>query len=837
MKGFKWNDGYNMMKEDGEFMQDSLQEGTKNRSKDLFGIGGFISGGIVTPNGVNPDNIDITAGIGYDANGERFTFTSQSNLVLPFLPGNNWVLVSYQTYEDTQKADPTFGTLNDTRVQEQFNIEIKASFTQGDVDSLGNPYVPIALVTKPSSLNIDQSARVDLLNLKVDSVDTDQLVNSAVVFSKLANSLRPLIWTPDEPNIYYDKETGYFRTQSDGSFILSGGVTLNIVDGFPIARIPTYPNIMLLTPSVVPNHWDVSVVSSYGFDPNTLTKSQIILGYLNEHDQFVNLQASTPDEIVRMSEDETSATRISMHENMWRRRNEAFRSYTPDKLDGATSNTNGMLVSMVGPSFQVAAGVSYVAGRRLTLTAPILLDGTNTNNYGAIVGSNNVYLWIHRTLVSGKRFTIQLGSATPPDNSYLLARVEFDGGGSPVAVYEDKRKFTPIEQIDVIETAIEYVRLGAELRWKSDTEVIVSPGVVGFSNGEIRKTLSDKPVVFGQPFQSEVMTQDWPEGRLDSANSPENFQAYAVFAIAEHDGEEFNVVASKIPYFDTVEKIGPNHYRILGGSMEGLFVGQRIRVCALPGAPKNIDLVSEANFSGVDINGQEGEIIQTIVGNEITTSGQGPTNAFVPATGGNIVVLDHLRPRGDLTGIDTKFRFLGAFITAPSGNKLRAFIQEGEWYRFQREIQDSVSVFVTNGNTIIRDLKRYAPPMADSIKANMYYGARANAANGEGSQESPFARLARRVGEVTNTAGTLNFFTLAADFPHTLYSLSGGVTQSNPLCGYSGECEQSLFLNTVVSDCQGNNSIHVFYSSTLKSYRVDFKREWVLQPFSAIPTP
>lgn len=843
MKGSILNDGYNYYKEDHDFEQTAKEVAIKSRSKDLFGVGGFISGGIVTVNGGDPDKIDISSAIGYDANGERFSFPTQTGVTIPdLLGGDNYVLVSYQNYTDTPKADPVLGVNNDTRTQETYNIEVKATYTPGDVDVYGNPYVPIALVVKSGSLSIDQTLRVDLLNLKPDVVDTEQLKDKAVTHPKLADYLKRIIWAPEEPAFFYDIETAEFKAKNTPvTFTVQGIAGTLQIAGLPLAVArPSLTGIpMVIQGDVSGVTCTLSAVSYLSFDWSAILKTSVLVfGYINEDDSFVNLQASFPDEIVLMSEDEkgTSGKRIKMHENLWRRGNETFRSYTPPKSDGLVSNSTAMQVTLVGATFRVLPGVSYVAGRRFMLTDFVDLSASNTNGY-PILGSDQVYVWMHRNPVGGKRFTVQLVGAVAPANSYLLARVEFDGFGVPSAVHEDKRKFTPIEQIDVIESAVEFVQIGAELRWKSDTEVIVSPGIIGFPGKDgvpvIRRNLSPKTVTFGTPFQSENVSQDWPDGQLDTGGSPADYRTYAVFAIAEHEGDEFNVVATEIPYFPTVEKLGPNNYRIHGGSTAGLFVGQRIRVASQHASNQNSKFNNETEFSGVDVNGNEGEVVTNIAGSDITTSGQGPSAAFSPPTGGNIVVLDHIRPRGDLTGIDTQFRFLGAFITAPSGNKIRRFIQSADWVEFTRDNENGVGQFQTQGDTAIRDMRHYVPPMADRGKFTINFWARANGGNGYDAAYAPYARLSRRVGDITHTAGHQYFYVRGNSDVIAYFSLFG--LNFNDINGNVNDFEMGMFLGTIVSDCNANGGNHVQYYALIRGYRIDNKREWALQPFSAIP--
>ena len=141
MKGYKANDGFNAMQEDILFMESSLADGITDRSSDMFGIGGFISGGEVSINGSDPNKVNLTVGVGYDSNGERFSFTSQTGMTIPDLTGgNNYILASYDNFDDTPVADPVYGQLQNTRTQEQTLITIKSTFTQGDLDPSGNPY-------------------------------------------------------------------------------------------------------------------------------------------------------------------------------------------------------------------------------------------------------------------------------------------------------------------------------------------------------------------------------------------------------------------------------------------------------------------------------------------------------------------------------------------------------------------------------------------------------------------------------------------------------------------------------------------------------------------------
>jgi len=763
MKGYKANDGFNAMKEDFDFLQGSLQEGIKYRSKDMFGVGGFISGGIVTPNGVNPDNIDISAGIGYDANGERFFFSAQSDIVMPYLPGNNYVLVSYQNYDDTPKADPTFGTLQNTRTQERAIIAVKPTYAPGDLDTYGNPYVPIALVTKPSSLNIDQNIRVDILSLKFDSVDTSQIVNSAVTFAKLSSYLRPLIWVTDEPNIHYDKETETFRTQSAGTFMLPGGSTLNTVDGFPIARVPAVPNVMLLTPSVIPDHWDVSVVSVAGFNPTTLLKTQILLGYLNEHDQFINLQASTPDEIIHMSEDEAETTRVSMHENMWRRRNEAFQSFTSITRDG-TPLVDSHLVYQSGTDYVVSPGVSHVAGRRISTTAPETIGASNTENY-PVPFAGDYGLWVQRESSVGKRFRLDQGTVA---NAYLLATVTYDIASQAIATPVDRRKFTPVAEIEFLETATRNVLLGCSLSWKSNTEVIVGPGEVGFPDGQVRKNTTSKVINFTDTAL-DILSADVSGGRM-AEGSMTPYRWFCVFATASHAGNEFNLVASRIPYFEGVSGASGTY---TGAGFTGFVNGQRVRLYKTNASGQNIVTTSENDFSGVTTAGVEGETIVAWNAGGISTTGISPVGSL---SSGTVVALNKFSP--NLAGV-TNYRLIG-FVGTDASGYIKKFTQVSPG-KMLITSADTSAAGVTSmyplrldwgvaseyvpflGKTVYgggqgpnsygpcaKDIVKYAPSCADSLSLRLvHYWKDDSSTNPTNDPHGNYAFAGRRIAEIT----------------------------------------------------------------------------------------
>jgi len=867
MKGYKANDGFNAMQEDILFMEASLAEGITNRSSDLFGIGGFISGGVVSINGSDHSKVDITAGVGYDSNGERFSFISQTGLTVPDLAGgNNWVLVSYDNFDDTPVSDPVYGQVQNTRTQEQTLITIKATFTQGDLDPSGNPYTPIALVVKPGADLQISDKRLMLLDLKINTVDNPQIVDEAVTASKLAKYLRQAAWT-DDPGLYYDSYSGQLKMtgvfSSNPAFYMPGNPATNALDMTVFPLTCTKPSYIIATETTFGSRvWTVSAVAvtSTSFATDGILKDQLFLGYVNNNGIFENVQTVVASEIVLASEDETQTgtPRTPLHKNLWRRTNEAFRSYTPLMVDGvAITNPHQVTFNAGAGSFQVAPGVSYVAGRRFRTTSIITITSVNTTNYPSTVGAGTFGLWILREPVGGKQFSMT--NAVLP-NAYLIALLSFDTGSNPIGVSGDERVFTPFAELDEILLTNEAVLTGAGLKYYDGTHVSVDAGVIGFPDGQVRKNTSSKlinlaagPVSYLIPLTT---------GVKDTTVNMEPYTCYAVFAVADHIGPDFNVIASKMPLVGGMTNVGSaqDQYSVLSSAdLVNLKAGQRVR---LTDADRRLNqTTTNAYFPDGERSQHTSNddcYISNIVGNVIHvahadgTTGAGPSNTSYPGQG-MLQVLENLVVGSSMSPPLVNYRFLGVVVTDSSAHIL-PFKQSGGNIIYEQS-QGFFSIVSNTGNfnlfnpaSRVHDISHLCPGVAGSVclKADVFmYGGGAENTSSPGPASTTVVAVGNEWSfaiDVRSGLGSSSYHMLgmkllastgfkdrANDTSHENIGLHGGMittylTGTNVWGGYSLAWPSSWSGSTPLFDfCLVSGTLFV------DGFFIDIKKEWRLQ--------
>lgn len=705
------------LSDDLDFTSDSVESAVENRSKDVFGIGGFISGGIVSTNGMDPDRIDITSGIVYDSRGRRITFTVQTSVGLIDLTGaDNYVLVSIPRIEDTPVFNPINGVVENTRIKDTFNIEIRLSFTPGDNDVDGNPFVPIAKVMKNQPIGplIITDLRRIITDLAPNSVNTEQIVDNAVISAKLADYLKPIVWTTT-PDLYYDKDTRKLNSRRVGNFNLEGFTgNIPVSAGAPIT-LP-FPvgeaQIIIGTITEGPNLCTLSAIALTTFaDFSTVEKQNIIvLGYVNINGAFTNLQADTNDELMLLSEEEFSASglRIKANENMWRRGNEAFQSFTSNSTDGVLAAQPNIFhqLGINAGNLTVEAGISYVSGRRIVTPNQITLSVLNTKDYAIMVGTASFDIYMLRIQDTAQFRFLTQGTGTPaPATGYLLGQVSVVGGVFTTVI--DKRVFTPIPQIPSLLSASQTVRIGAKLKNMTapadiGSKIMIEPGVVGFADGSVRQNTSAKILDFSTPYNASIPSVSIPTvagtpfGGLQTqqGGSPtglEPFSHYAIFAVADHIGTDFNVVAVKVPFFRNVTgaNIGGGQYQYTLNSPGNfpvnrqVYLGQKIRATRTDYTPPQFSGGPVQQNPALTESTQDNsnpETIVSVVGNVVTTQ-IGSTTPLGGFAAGTFTIMNKLRPNSILSGISNRYRLLG-FVstegTAVPNTVLRKFQADGD---------------------------------------------------------------------------------------------------------------------------------------------------------------
>lgn len=775
MKSTAFFDGQDVLKEDLEFDGNGVRERVLENAADGFGAtagfpsGGFVSGGATTPNGGDPTKVDIAAALGYCADGERFNLSPQTAVVIPNLVGgNNYVLISYTQFQDTPVSHPVTQVVHQTRNQELTSIVVLSTFTPGDANGQGHPYVPVALVTRPGGIGplVIQDLRQFPKNLGVNTVDTPQLVNRAVTTAKLADYVKPIIWDVN-PDIYWDREEQKLKARINGFFHLEGASGTNALVGLPQALTEPGTGIRVVVGTfLVPNVCTVTLAAITDF--SSLAKQNVIvLGYVDTNGSFINFQAPQDDELFLLSEETSnvSAQRIKANENMWRRFNESFQSFTSGNIDGVAAGSPNTFHQLVpsGSDVVVSPGLSYVAGKRIQTSAPITLSASNTANFVPAPGSNIYDFYILRTEDSQLyRFDMLPDGNPAPLNSYQIATVEYSGGLPNVIT--DKRVFSPVPEAVVVSKAAQGIKVGAKLRNNSVvpnryTQIIVDPGIIGFPNGEVRVNKRPKILDFGASYgvSGDIRTAHRQIGYLQTQQaigglvSPvglEKFGHYAIFATADHPGMEFNLVAAKVSFVKGVS----------GASAPGQFVytfppgitiplnrqfypGQRIVAkgygigSGANGDPTLTSASPNNNGLGYDGNGithentLNPEVIDSVASTVKTAGGvpgpgPGPTgNVFA---NGSFAILNRLRPDPVLTLINpAKFRLLG--IVTCNGEtlvpKLRVFESSEDLVRFTDTGDFSVNALAWHGMYATtfgyyKDLGNHLPPMARIARIN-----------------------------------------------------------------------------------------------------------------------
>lgn len=703
-------DEQDLLSDDLEFDVDATQGAVENRSKDQYGDGGFFfdPDGVVTANIANPGTkIDITTGtVIYDSRGRRSSFPQQIGIpLINIVGGNNFVLVSIPNFDDTPVQNPVSGDNFNTRKHDSFNIEIKPTFTQGDVDGAGNPFIPIAKVTSNGAVETITDLRVFPAHLQPNTVGTAQLIDNSVTESKLADYLKPIIWaTP--PDLYWDRESQQIIARRQGNFNLPDVVGNIAVTGFPLPILqPTVTTVVIGT--IVANICTASTVVIQ--DLTSLPKSNVIVfGYVDIDGTFREFQAPENDELLWLAEEEFngSGLRKKPHENMWRRRNESFQSFTPNTIDGvpvAIPNPMNLLSIIGGPNLQVALGQSFVAGRRLNQQIATTLTALNTKNYAIMTGTNtffDVYILRDFDTTGGNKFRYEAlasGSAAP-SNGYLIGTVMMVANAFSTLV--DKRVFTPVKEAVSIIGSAQVVRAGARLRNTTapadiGVKIVVEPGIIGFADGSVRINQVQKILDFTQTFDPAIATASKLTGALQTqqGGSPtalEPFSHYAIFATADHAGSDFNIVAVKIPFFRNVTgAAGPPGFYQYTLTTPGNFpanrefyVGQKIRATRTDYTGPQYLTVNQnpAQTEFTQDSAIAPEVITSVIGNVITTS-LGSNVALTGFTGGTLTAKNKFRPDPVLTGITNRYRLLGLVSTegtsAPN-TLLRKFIAEGD---------------------------------------------------------------------------------------------------------------------------------------------------------------
>lgn len=851
---------------DLDFGENSTEAAVENRSKDLFGVGGFISGAVVTPTvGFEGTKVDISAAVLYDARGRRMTFTTQVGVpLINIVGGPNYVLVSVPNFQDTNVTNPVYGNVEKTRQHDTFNIEVKATFVQGDTDIDGNPFVVIALVTSNGISEQITDLRNMVKNLSVNTVDTDQIVNHAVITQKLADYLKPIFWQV-VPDIYWSRDTQTLEARVVGTFNLTGLAGLVTMAGFPLSvDQPTTTKVIIGTiTGGGPYTCTVSAVAIT--DTSTLAKTNIVvLGYVDTDGSFIRLQAPGDDELFLLTEEEfnSGSERLKANENMWRRGNEHFQSFNPNTLDGVPvtiPNVMNQVTISGGTDLVVAAGVAFVAGRRFQISAPITLDATNTENFSILTGTAEFDIYLMRTSVISLpdyfRFRVVARDAiypTAPAAGYKLGTVQYTAS-SPTSII-DRRNFSPNPEVSIISGTAQNVKVGARLKNTTEpadigVKIIVEPGIVGFADGTTRQNSVSKVLDFTATFDTGMSTTSLPTGQLQTqqGGSPtglEPFSHYAIFAVADHDDLDFNILAVKVPFFRSVTgvDIGGGQYQYTIGAPGNfpvgrqMYVGQRIRATRADYTPPQYSggpVPQNPALTQFTNDHTNPEVINSIVGSVVTTT-RGATAALVGFSGGTLTSLDKFRPDPTLTGISKRFRLLG-FIhtdgTTVPNTVIRIFHAEGN----EVELMPGANLNEPNGKTFALgtsaqtpqshnlDMSNFIPVTIKDIKYKGVVGF--DDTVNVGFYAYPNNIVARGFVDIGSPTDTTNLYRVA----QLGLGYHSGIVFMGNFAGRIRTYMGFVYLKITALAAVGNDWIYNQLGFCAIGYTFDVKNEWALQ--------
>ena len=841
----------NMRTDDLSFMQDTLDKAitdrTRERVGDVAGLvsGGFVEGGVASLNS-NPQKINVAAGIGYTATGERFDFGGATAVVVDVTGATQYVVISYTTTPGTPTTDPITQVPFNSRIIEAANVVVLNSFTPGDVNGQGVPYVPVATTVYTGGVGpmVITDLRTMVNNLPPNSVGTIQLQDEAVTYAKLAKNVRPVFWTED-PGIYYDKDTASLKAKNPSAVFLplDTSSTGKYLAGFPVS-VPSGFRVVYATFTSGPS---ATVQVANSFTSIASLSAYVLLGTITQKpESFRPIQAPVDSgEGVLGAEEVATSTNLTPYENMRRRTNEGFQSFTAQSNDGNAAGAGSFNEPHItGSDFYVRAGISYVAGARFYLAADTKLDATNTNNFPGSPGNNSYDLYILRNLASSQyRFDME-GSGNPaPANSYWLGTLTYTAS-VPSAVV-DERVFSPIPEAAIARSTARTVKIGAGLKnvidaVKSAYQITVLPGTVGFPDGETRTNLVSKTLDFATAFNPAILLQDELVGQLQTYQSPgplglEPLSHYAIFATADHRGTSFNLVAAKVPFFKGAVGSNPGggqyRYQLPAGVFPpAVYPGQRIRASIYDCTGPQPSISSGVPFSAVTADSDTPETVATVVGNIVTTNLNGGTPL---ATGPNMTfgVMNNLQPDPALTGV-TKYRLLG--IVSTDGNSTSPILR---WF----DSSDTDVSFVAKGTTsslwpttssftgtvgheTIVDTSMWAPLVATRVKFQGY--ADCMFPNGAFDEFAEFY-----VGPGSSGAGS--FYASVVWDPGQQWAGSTFGWKNQASSVWRGETATSMGLVKVSSYLSGGNVSLRWSEFYVLGYSFDVKKEWGRQTWNA----
>ena len=257
-------DEQDVLSDDLEFDVSSAETNIEGRTKDLFVSGGFVgsASAVVTTNLASPGTlVNISSGIVYDSNGKRLVFPGINGLSLgDIIGGTNYIVIAIDQQTTTPVQNPITGVTVDTRQVDIQNFVCLTTFTPGETDASGNPYVLIATITSNGSIEVITDVRqfISVTGLLFWGGTTTGAVNQfdmSILNYPINSSLEPgttILFTPGTTNtggsiVAVNGTSPFGLVNPQGGVLLPG----ELVAGTLYAMVYTGGTYQLIGPDII----------------------------------------------------------------------------------------------------------------------------------------------------------------------------------------------------------------------------------------------------------------------------------------------------------------------------------------------------------------------------------------------------------------------------------------------------------------------------------------------------------------------------------------------------------------------------------------------------------
>ena len=370
------------------------------------------------------------------------------------------------------------------------------------------------------------------------------------------------------------------------------------------------------------------------------------------------------------------------------------------------------------------------------------------------------------------------------------------------------------------------------------TKIVVEPGIIGFPDGQIRINTTEKILDFTQTFNANILSASQSTGALQSLQAPgniglEKYSHYAIFATANHNALDFNLVAVKVPFLRGVagSALAGNKFQYTLPSnafgVQFVYPGQKVR-----GTVADYTAQRTVNNSGTDSvfptanftsDQDAAEEIINVTGNVVTTQLNSVTALPNPFSGGTFTVADNFQPDYGLTGI-TNYRLLGFVST--DGNTgtpiLRRFNAEGDNVLLLGggTLNSAIAPVGYTGTTNLTtnlDLSNFVPVAAKHVKLNGEFGGKFTSQDSQG--------ICFNIGPAD---GTPQVTVAEVQNTQTQYPPSSNTSVSATWWWAETKLSMGVLTTTVQLSGNTHESLNTL-SLNVSGYIFDVKNEWVKQ--------